>query len=109
MRRVWPIATFAASVLALAIAVFALHQARQPAALPSVADIQVAGVRQFTAARNRMTPVEVLRLLGKPSKVYRNNPRALCWRYDAPYEVNMCWGAKRKRAWIATNIPPNRA
>ena len=109
MRRGVAIAQLSIAVLALGVAVMALHEARRPAVPPSAADIQAAGVRQFTAAGNKMTPTEVLQLLGKPTEVYRDNPRALCWRYDAPYEVKLCWGAKRRQAWIATNIPPERA
>jgi hypothetical protein len=109
VRRVLTLVPLVVSVLALGIAVAALHEAGQPSPTPSVAEIQAAGVREFTAAGNRMTPTEVLQLLGKPTAVYRNNPNALCWRYDAPYEIRMCWGPKRKQAWIATNIPPDRA
>jgi hypothetical protein len=105
VRRALTIAPFVVSVVALSVAAVALHQARQPSATPSVADIQAAGVREFTAAGNQMTPTEVLHLLGKPTEVYRNNPKALCWRYDAPHEIKMCWGPKRKQAWIATSIP----
>ena len=52
-----------------------------------------------------MAPDEVRQLLGKPAQVFRNNPRALCWSYVMPYEIRMCWGAKRKAAWISHNIP----
>jgi hypothetical protein len=103
------VASVVLAVVALFVAGAALYEARQPEPTPSFADIQVAGVRDFIAARNQMTPAEVAQLLGKPTEVYRDNPRALCWRYDAPYEIRMCWGPKRKRAWIATNIPPERA
>ena len=92
-------------VAALAVGVAALREAREANGPPTYAEITAAGVREFMAAGNRMTPVRVLRLFGKPDAVYRNNPRALCWRYTAPYEIRMCWGPKRQRAWIATNIP----
>lgn len=108
MRRSLVLAPLALSVGAFIFAGPAFHESRQ-ARTPSVADIQVAGVKEFTASGNKLTPAQVLELLGKPTEVYRNNPRALCWRYDAPYEVKMCWGPKRKQAWIATNIPLRRA
>ena len=94
------------AVAALAVAVVALHDARKAKGPGTYAEITAAGVREFTAAGNRMTPAQVLRLLGKPDAVYRNNPSALCWRYTAPYLIEMCWGPKRRQAWIATNIPP---
>jgi hypothetical protein len=65
----------------------------------------VAAVREFQEIGNGMTPVEVRRSFGEPDEVFRNNPRALCWAYHAPYEVRMCWGPKRRSAWIATNVP----
>jgi hypothetical protein len=64
-----------------------------------------AAVRAFGEARNRMTPDEVRELFGEPGEVFRNNPRALCWSYATPYEVRMCWGPKRKAAWIAHSVP----
>jgi hypothetical protein len=95
------------ALAALAIAIAAFHEARQANEPPTYGEITAAAVREFQAARNRMTPAQVLRLLGKPDQVYRNNPRALCWRYTAPYVIEMCWGPKRRQAWIAHNIPPN--
>jgi hypothetical protein len=94
------------AVAALAVAVAALREAREPNQPPTYAEITAAAVRDFHAAHNRMTPTQVLRVLGKPEEVYRNNPRALCWRYTAPYVIEMCWGPKRRQAWIAHNIPP---
>lgn len=64
-----------------------------------------AAVRAFGEARNRMTPDEVRELFGEPTEVFRNNPRALCWSYATPYEVRMCWGPKRKAAWIGHSVP----
>jgi hypothetical protein len=89
-----------------AVAIAALREARQAERPTTYAEITAAGVRQFTAAGNRMTPGQVQRLLRKPDVVYRSNPRALCWRYTAPYVIEMCWGPKRRQAWIAHNIPP---
>jgi|SRR5215218_9593689 len=105
VRKALAVGPLVLSLLALLIAGSALYEARQPSATPSAGDIQAEGVRQFIGAGNQMTPTEVLQLLGKPTQVFRNNPRALCWRYDAPYEIRMCWGPKRKQAWISTNIP----
>jgi hypothetical protein len=64
-----------------------------------------AGVQAFGDAGNRMTPDQMRQLLGEPAQVFRSNPRALCWSYDRPYEIRMCWGPKRKAAWISHNIP----
>jgi hypothetical protein len=94
------------AVAALALAITALHEAREANEPTTVAEITAAGVREFTEAGNRMTPAQVVQLLGKPDQVYRNNPRALCWRYIVPYTIEMCWGPKRQQAWIAHNIPP---
>jgi hypothetical protein len=93
------------AVAALAVAIAALHEAREPNEPTTIAEITAAGVREFTEAGNRMTPAQVVKLLGKPDQVYRNNPRALCWRYIVPYTIEMCWGPKRRQAWIAHNIP----
>lgn len=93
------------AVAALAVAIAAFREAREVNEPPTYAEISAAAVHEFQDARNRMTPAQVLRLLGKPDHVFRNNPRALCWRYTAPYEVRMCWGPKRRQAWIAHNIP----
>jgi hypothetical protein len=57
-------------------------------------------------AGNKMTPLEVSGLLGRPDEIYRDNPRALCWRYTDRYRIQMCWGSKRQQFWIAHNIPP---
>ena len=90
---------------ALVVAVVALRDAHKPAPTPTYAEITAAGVRQFTDMGNRMTPPLVKSLLGEPTEVFRNNVAALCWRYESPYEIRMCWGPKRQRAWISTNIP----
>jgi hypothetical protein len=94
------------AVAALAVAIAAYREARQAAEPPSYAEITAAAVHDFQAARNGMTPAQVLRLLGEPDEVFRNNPRALCWSYSVPYTIRLCWGPKRQRAWIAHNIPP---
>jgi len=94
------------AVAALAVATAAFREARQANEPRTYAEITAAGVRQFQAAHNRMTPAQVVLLLGKPDEVYRDNPRALCWRYTSPYTIEMCWGPKRQQAWIAHNIPP---
>jgi hypothetical protein len=93
------------AVAAIAVAIAAFREARQANQRPTYAEITAAGVRELQAAGNRMTPAQVLQLLGKPDQVYRNNPRALCWRYTAPFEIRMCWGPRRRQAWIATNMP----
>jgi hypothetical protein len=64
-----------------------------------------AAVQAFSDVRNRMTPAQVRQLFGEPADVFRSNPRALCWSYATPYEIRMCWGPKRKAAWISHNVP----
>ena len=97
--------TFLMAAAALAVAVAAFREARESNEPTTLAEITAAGVREFTEAGNRMTPAQVAQLIGKPDQVYRNNPRALCWRYLVPYTIEMCWGPKRQQAWIAHNIP----
>lgn len=93
----------AALVLAIALALRERQADRQSA--PSLA----AAVRWFTASRNRMTPEQVRLLFGPPTEVYRDNPRALCWRYRADGTwAEMCWGPKRRSAWIASNVDLRR-
>ena len=90
------------AVAALAVAVAALREARN---VPTQAEITREAVETFAESGNRMTPAQVLRLLGEPHEVFRDNPRALCWRYSTPYEIRLCWGPKRRQAWIGHNIP----
>ena len=97
------------AVAALALAAVAFHEARDALKVPTQAEITAAAVHEFQGAGNRMTPDEVLRLLGNPADVFRDNPRALCWHYSTPYEIRMCWGPKRQSAWIATNIPRDKS
>jgi len=105
VARVLGAASLLLALAALTVAVVALKEARSADRSPTYAEITAAGVAEFTDDGNRMTPAQVLGLLGEPTEVYRNNPRALCWRYTAPYGIRMCWGPKRKQAWISTNIP----
>jgi hypothetical protein len=94
---------------ALVVAVAAFREARGANEPKTVAEVTAAGVRQITDAGNRITPAQVVELLGKPDQVYRNNPRALCWRYVIPYTIEICWGPKRQRVMIGHNIPPQLA
>lgn len=94
------------AVAALAVAIAAYRETTQAAEPPTYAEITAAAVHDFQASGNRMTPPQVLRLLGEPDVVFRDNPRALCWSYSVPYTIRLCWGPKRQRAWIAHNIPP---
>ena len=75
------------------------------ATAPSETERFEAAIRDFHAAHGRMTPPEVRQSFGPPDEVFRNNPRALCWAYRAPYRVRMCWGPKRRGAWIGHNVP----
>ena len=97
------------AVASLSLAAVAFHEARDALKVPTQAEITAAAVHEFQGAGNRMTPDEVLRLLGNPADVFRDNPRALCWHYSTPYEIRMCWGLKRQSAWIATNIPRDKS
>ena len=110
VRRALAVAPLVVSVLALVIASMAVYEARKAPATPSLVEVQAEGVERFMAAGNKMTPPQVRELLGEPTEVFRNNPRALCWRYDTGSgETRMCWGPKRKQAWISTTIPLSRA
>lgn len=100
MPKVLLALTSAASLAALVISLLALREARADET-PTVGEIAAAAVRQFTKDGNRTTPEQAALLFGRPTEVYRDNPRALCWRYETPYEMQMCWGPKRARAWIA--------
>lgn len=98
-------ATLLIAVAALAVAIAAFREARAPNERPTLGEVTAAGVREITEAGNRVTPAEVVQLLGKPAQVYRNNPRALCWRYVVPYLIEICWGPKRQQALIGNDIP----
>jgi hypothetical protein len=98
-RRLAIAVVFAAGVSGL----FLSRSATAPAL--TAEERMAAAVHAFGEVRNRMTPDEVRELFGEPAEVFRNNPRALCWSYATPYEIRMCWGAKRKAAWISHNIP----
>jgi hypothetical protein len=76
-------------------------------AAPAATPATLAAITQITRRGNRVTPEQVRVLLGHPTEVYRNNPRALCWRYTTPHEVRLCWGPKRQQAWLASSIPPS--
>jgi hypothetical protein len=91
-----------ALVLAVGIAGVLLYQS---VTAPSDKERMEAAVYAFGYADNRMTPAQVRAWFGEPDAVFRNNPRALCWSYATPYKVRMCWGAKRKAAWISHNVP----
>jgi hypothetical protein len=92
-------------VALLAVAVVAAVIVFRPRDEPTERERMVAAVRDFREAGNQMTPDEVRRSFGEPDEVFRNNPRALCWAYHAPYQIRMCWGPKRQSAWIAGNYP----
>ena len=89
---------------ALIIAVVALRQAHSKPA--TYAEVGAASVAKL---RGLMTQDQVRTILGTPAVVFRDNPRAQCWAYHSPYEVRMCFGAKRRLAWWASNVPHKRA
>jgi hypothetical protein len=105
VQRVATAGAFAVAVAAVVIAVLALHEARQPSKVPTQAEIAWSGVERFMDARDGTTPAEARALFGAPAEVFRDNPRALCWRYDSPFEIRMCWGPKRQAAWISASVP----
>ncbi len=94
------IASLLLSATALAVAVVGLREGRDP--LPSHAELGAAAVSQL---RGLMSQDEVRGLLGAPESVFRDNPRAQCWAYNTPYSVRLCFGAKRRLAWWATDAP----
>jgi hypothetical protein len=93
------------SMAALAVAIVAFREAREPNEPKTLAEITAARVHEIIETRNRITPAQVEQKLGKPNQVYRDNPRALCWRYIVPYTIELCWGPKRQQAMIGHNIP----
>jgi hypothetical protein len=105
--RVIAVLALAVAAAALATAVVALREARN-AEPPTFGEISASAIRQLQDEMrdaDGMRPEDVRRVLGTPTEVFRDNPSALCWRYESPYEIRMCWGPKRRRAWIAHNIP----
>jgi hypothetical protein len=100
----------AAGLAVAAAALFAgvaLNQLRTGSGLP-LDLVSASGV--FVSTGNRMTPSEVRVLFGKPDEVFRENPRALCWRFvETDIEVRMCWGAHRKQALFSATGEGARA
>ena len=109
MRRALTLAPLAVSLVAVLLAGLALRESRQRPDVPTAGEIQLAGVKALTSARDGMTPAQARGLLGQPTEVFRDNARALCWRYDTPYEVRMCWGPKRRSPWVSVQVPAARA
>lgn len=97
--RRWALsAVVALGIVAVVVAVIVVSK-------PTEKERMAEAVAEFSESRNRMTPDEVRRSFGDPDEVFRNNPRALCWAYHSPYQIRMCWGPKRKAAWIGHNVP----
>jgi hypothetical protein len=89
------------SAAALVVALVALrHADSRPSS--SYAEVAAASIERL---HGLMSQDEVRSLLGPPASVYRNNARAQCWAYHTPYEVQMCFGPKRRLAWWASNAP----
>lgn len=88
------------ALLAIVVAVVAVVILK-----PTDEERMAEAVREFIDSGNRMTPDDVRRSFGEADEVFRNNPRALCWAYHSPYQIRMCWGPKRKAAWIGHNVP----
>lgn len=105
MSRRWRWGLFGIAVAAVIAAFIGLAWPDKPDERERMA----AAIEAFTQARNRMTPEEVQRSFGEPDEVSRNNPRALCWAYHEPYKVRMCWGPKRRAAWISYSVPRDGA
>jgi hypothetical protein len=100
--RRWGLGALAAVAVAAAVVAAAVVVSKPK---PTEEERMAEAVSEFIESGNRMTPDEVRRSFGEPHEVFRNNPRALCWAYDSPYQIRMCWGAKRKAPWIGHNIP----
>lgn len=107
MDRALGVGALVVAVVALLVAAVALWQARSSDDPPTYSEITAASIAEITRNGNRVTPEQVRALLGNPAEIYRDNPRALCWRYTTPYEIRMCWGPKRQRPWIASSVPPS--
>lgn len=103
-RKGW----IALAVLGLALALGAANALRDPDELATEGQLTAAALADFSAGEEK-TPERMLALLGEPDQVFRSNPRALCWRYTAPYEIRMCWGPKRQQPWIAQSPSPDVA
>jgi hypothetical protein len=103
-RRGW----IALAVLGVGLALGAVNALRESEELVTEAQLTAAALAQFSAGDDQ-TPARMRQLLGAPDHVFRDNPRALCWRYTTPYEVRMCWGPKRRSPWIAQSPPPEVA
>jgi hypothetical protein len=106
--------SLAVAAAALVVAVVALGRANNRPAPPGVlSDASIVKLRSQLGHR-KLTRDDVREILGSPASIYRDNPRAECWAYEAPgggsgreqpYEVTMCFGPKRHLAWLAYGGP----
>jgi hypothetical protein len=101
------------SVAALVVAVAAYQRAAEQPSVGVLGDRSIQTLRHEMTQR-RLTRADVTALIGAPASVYRSNPRAECWAYEAPgggrgteapYRLQMCFGPKRHLAWMAFSGP----
>ena len=103
MQRVGALLLLAVAVALVGIGLNERRTTAFPLALAAAAVV-------FVDSGNRLTPSEVRLIFGEPDRVFRANPRALCWRYSEPGSgVAMCWGERREQAWISTSGEAARA
>jgi hypothetical protein len=104
-----------AVVLSAAAVVLAVAVLQRAGDQPRLGVLSDASLRRLSAqVPNRLTRADVKALIGAPDSIYRNNPRAECWAYEAPgggsgrerpYEVQMCFGPRRHLAWLGHSGP----
>ncbi len=100
VQRILVAASVVVAAAALVVAVVALREARQRQMLGG------AGRASVSQLHGLMTQDDVRTLLGQPQTIFRDNARAQCWAYSAPYEVRICFGPKRRLAWWSASGMP---
>jgi hypothetical protein len=103
----------ALSAAAFAVALAAYQRAGDHTAAGVLSDASIKQLRH-EMAHQRLSRDDVRALIGSPASIYRSNPRAECWAYEAPggghgteapYRLTMCFGPKRHLAWAAFSGP----
>ena len=114
MSRVASAAALAIAVVALAVALMAWQRADDEGRPPGVLSTRSILTLRSEMANRKLTREDVIEVIGWPASIYRDNPRAECWAYEAPgggsgreqpYELQMCFGPKRYLAWLAYSGP----
>ena len=113
MTRALTVVAVVLSTLALVVAVAAYQRASERPDIGVLSDASILQLRH-EMTQKRLTRADVTSLIGSPASVYRSNPRAECWAYEAPgggrgtepsYRLQMCFGPKRHLAWMAFSGP----